>query len=117
LPLANYNGQNIFIAFRHYNCTDWFYVKLDKVQVMQSSDIDVSNISGNVFVYPNPASDKLVVANEKASRIEIYNLKGQMVAEYSNTYEANVSKLAQGTYMVKVITNNVVFTQKINIVR
>lgn len=117
LPLANYSGQNIYIAFRHYDCTDWFYAKLDNVQVYESSNIDLNNIHENVFVYPNPASDKLVVANEKASRIEIYNLKGQLVAEYNNTYEANVSNLAQGTYMVKVVTNNVVFTQKINIVR
>ncbi len=117
LPLANYNGQDIYIAFRHYDCTDWFYVKIDKVQVMQASNIDFNNIHENVFVYPNPASEKLVVANERASRIEIYNLKGQLVAEYNNTYEANVSTLAEGTYMVKVVTNNVVFIQKINIVR
>ena len=39
------------------------------------------------------------------------------VAEYSNTNEANVSLLTQGTYMVKVVTNNNVITQKINIVR
>ncbi|MCX7862095.1 MAG: choice-of-anchor J domain-containing protein [Bacteroidales bacterium] len=117
LPLANYSGQNIYIAFRHYNCTDWFYMKLDKVQVMQATDIDFSQINGPVFVYPNPASSKLMVANEKASRIEIYNLKGQLVAEYSNTTEANISEIAQGTYMVKIVTNNHVFTQKINIVR
>ncbi len=117
LPLTNYNGQNIFIAFRHYNCTDWFYMKLDKVSVEEGSGIDFSNLNSNVFVYPNPASTTLKVANEKASRIEIYNLNGQLVAEYSNTYEANVANLAQGTYMVKIVTTNNVFTQKINIVR
>ena len=117
IPLSNYNGQNIYIAFRHYNCTDWFYVKIDKVQVMQSSEIDVTNINSNVFVYPNPASTSLKVANEKAMRIEIYNLKGQLVGEYTNTSEVNISHLAQGTYMVKVATNNAVVTQKINVVR
>jgi len=117
IPLSNYNGQNIYIAFRHYNCTDLFYVKIDKVQVMQSSEIDVTNINSNVFVYPNPASTSLKVANEKAMRIEIYNLKGQLVGEYTNTSEVNISHLAQGTYMVKVATNNAVVTQKINVVR
>ncbi|MCX7861953.1 MAG: choice-of-anchor J domain-containing protein [Bacteroidales bacterium] len=117
LPLSSYNGQNIYIAFRHYDCTDWFYMKIDKVQVMQSTDVDVSQINSPIFVYPNPASSKLMVANEKASRIEIYNLKGQLVAEFNDTYEANISNLAQGTYMVRVATNNYVITQKINIAR
>jgi len=117
IPLSNYNGQNIYIAFRHYNCTDWFYVKIDKVQVLQSTDIDVTNINSSVFVYPNPASTTLKVANEKAMRIEIYNLKGQLIGEYTNTSEVNISHLAQGTYMVKVVTNKEVVTQKINVVR
>ncbi len=117
LPLSSYNGQNIYLAFRHYNCTDWFYVKIDKVQVMGSSNVDVSNIQGNVFVYPNPASTTLKVANEMAVSIEIYNLKGQLVAEYNNVSEANIANLAQGTYMVRVVSNNSVVTQKINIVR
>ncbi|HOU97264.1 MAG TPA: choice-of-anchor J domain-containing protein [Bacteroidales bacterium] len=117
LPLAAYNGQNIYIAFRHYNCTDNFYLLLDKVEVYESSDVNTNAINSSVFVYPNPVSTTLTVANDNAKVIEIYNLNGQKVAEYTNTNSANVANLAQGTYMVKVVTNNNVINQKINIVR
>ncbi|NSW45876.1 MAG: T9SS type A sorting domain-containing protein [Bacteroidales bacterium] len=116
LPLAAYNGQNIYIAFRHYNCTDMFYMLLDKVEVYENSNVNTNNLS-NVFVYPNPVVNTLTVANDNALSIEIFNLNGQKVAEFNNTNTANVANLAQGTYMVKVVTNNNVTTQKINIVR
>jgi hypothetical protein len=117
IPLSNYNGQNIYIAFRHYNCTDMFYVKIDKVQVMQSTDINVTNIHSNIFVYPNPASTTLNIANEKAIRLEIYDLKGQLVANYSNVKVADISNLSAGTYMVRIVTNNETVSQKITIVK
>lgn len=116
LPLAAYNGQNIYIAFRHYNCTDMFYMLLDKVEVFENNNV-ITNSLNNVFVYPNPVSTTLTVANDNALSIEIFNLNGQKVAEFNNTNTANVANLAQGTYMVKVVTNNNVTTQKINIVR
>jgi hypothetical protein len=55
--------------------------------------------------------------NEKALNIQIFNLNGKCVAQYNNENVINVADLAQGTYMVKVVTNNHVTTQKINIVR
>ena len=38
VSLKDYLGDIIYIAFRHYDCTDWFYVKLDDVMVMGGSD-------------------------------------------------------------------------------
>ena len=73
--------------------------------------------SKNVVLYPNPVSETLYVVNEKAVDVEIYNLNGQMIAKYNNQNVINVANLAQGTYMVKVVTNNNVINQKINIVR
>lgn len=38
VSLKDYLGDIIYIAFRHYDCTDWFYVKLDDVMVIGGSD-------------------------------------------------------------------------------
>jgi len=72
--------------------------------------------SKNVVLYPNPVSETLYVVNEKAVHVEIYNLQGQCVAKYFNENVINVADLAQGTYLVKVVTDNKVITQKINII-
>jgi hypothetical protein len=103
------------------NAWGWYYVNNTCPIVGVTNDhytgVNPLNLSNNVMVYPNPVSNTLYIMNEKAVNVEIYNLNGQCVAKYNNQNVINVAKLAQGTYMVKVVTNNNVITQKINIVR
>jgi len=103
------------------NAWGWYYVTntCPIVGVITHHNTNANSLfaSKNVVLYPNPVSETLYVVNEKAVNVEIYNLNGQLVAKYNNQNVINVANLAQGTYMVKVVTNNNVTTQKINIVR
>ncbi len=90
--LSAYEGQTIYIAFRHYNVTDMFYIKLDDVWVgntTSESDLTVS-LTGNRLNanYPNPfnpeTSINFTVANEGLVSIEIFNSKGQRVKTLVN---------------------------------
>lgn len=73
-------------------------------------------LSKDVFVYPNPVSNTLYVMNKTAKSVEIYNLAGQVVASYANQNVIDVTSLAKGEYLVKVVTESKVITEKINIV-
>jgi len=114
VSLATYNGQNIYIAFRHWNVTT-YYMKIDDILVDY-----VTNISNNdlqsIRIYPNPAKNTLYVANSSNQTVEIYNLTGELVLS-SNKNVVDISKLSQSTYFVRVITDSKVITEKINIVR
>ena len=33
VPLQDYAGQTVHIAFRHFNCSDWFYLEIDDVTI------------------------------------------------------------------------------------
>ncbi|MBO6118191.1 MAG: T9SS type A sorting domain-containing protein [Bacteroidales bacterium] len=73
--------------------------------------------NAQVSVYPNPASERVVVASlAPISNVELINTLGQVV--YSNNNMANgynipVSSLEKGTYFVKVRTADKVSTQKV----
>lgn len=74
----------------------------------------------DVSIYPNPANTEIHVDNADGATIEVYNLMGQnvMTVENANKFNTvNVEALAAGTYIVKVINNKQVKTQKINIVK
>ena len=43
LPEA-FNGKNVYIAFRHFDCTDWFYINLDDVLVTKGEP-EASSVS------------------------------------------------------------------------
>lgn len=73
-----------------------------------------------VIVYPNPVKDMLkVVADKPISTIYVYGLMGQLafnkkVENATSEYEINLSSLAEGTYFVRVQTEDgIVSTQKV----
>lgn len=36
VDLSSYMGETVYLAWRHYDCTDWFYMKIDDVSVINS---------------------------------------------------------------------------------
>jgi len=105
-----------FIGFHCYSPADAWRLAIDDITVDFSNGIS-ENRADVVSVYPNPANDKLFISANHIQTVEIFNLTGARVANYGNQNSINIAGLAQGTYLVKVITDNKVTTQKINIVR
>ena len=117
--LAAYAGQNIRIAFRHYNITDKFWLDLDDISIWGS--VGIENHDMNISVYPNPANNVLNInANSNINRVEVYNMMGQMVGMYNvNDMNAQISTtaLANGVYTVKITTENGMSTKKFTVAR
>ena len=115
VPLATYNGQSIYIAIRHWNVTDMFYMSLDEFAVDYTTGIK-ENVESTISVYPNPAFNTLYVSNTKNPIVTIYNNLGEVVLS-TNKKAVDVSALSQGLYIVKVIDNNETYTKQINILK
>ncbi|MDR3142346.1 MAG: choice-of-anchor J domain-containing protein [Tannerellaceae bacterium] len=47
IDLSDYAGQTVYIAFRHFDCTDWFYLNLDNVKILEP--VDAGDITYNVY--------------------------------------------------------------------
>lgn len=119
--ISSYAGQTIYLAWVHRYCTDNDRLKLDDISVSSSASINESASNFNLFVSPNPATDKLFVnlSNDK-SDVVIYNMVGGKVKELrnvSNLQILDVSDLSEGMYMISVIVNNNIASRKINIIR
>ncbi|MEM0575618.1 T9SS type A sorting domain-containing protein [Flavobacterium polysaccharolyticum] len=72
-------------------------------------------VSTKLTLYPNPVSSDLNIDSDEAiQKVEVYNLTGSIVNTYqgSNT-SIDMSNLANGTYLVKVHTENSVTIKKI----
>lgn len=120
VDLSSYAGQNIYIAFRHYEITDMFVLALDLVEVTTgTTGIEDINVTANV--YPNPASDVVNVnAAAQINDIELYNIAGQKVSTFNvnnTSAQINVAELANGIYFLKINTENGMVTKKFNVVK
>ncbi len=75
------------------------------------------NANSNISIFPNPAGDYInVVSSEPIAKISVMDVAGRILSEQSaNTQEkTNISQLAPGVYIVKVVTESgAVSTQKI----
>lgn len=73
----------------------------------------------NISIYPNPTAGTLNIDNVKGANIEIINLMGQTIEAVYNANEFNtvdMSKYANGTYIVRIVKDGSVITHKINLI-
>lgn len=112
--LAGYAGQEIYIAFRHYNITNMFWLLIDDIKVTAGNTASISEVeNANVTLYPNPVSSILHIEAQGIQEVNVIDVNGRTVMSTQNTNTIDMSNLASGVYFVRVITTDGVSTQKI----
>ena len=104
-----------YVAFRHYDCTDMFYLNLDDVSVI--AGVGLEDIEGGVSanLYPNPIKDKLnIECSQKIENIEVYDALGrQVISTNSHVSSLDCSQLESGMYILKLRTDKGLASYKI----
>ena len=110
--LSNFGGQTIYIAFHNISAMGGDALIFDDIHIGTGVGVnEVNNV--NVAVYPNPVSDVLNIRGEGIQQIELMDVNGRTVMTSGATSQLNLDGMAAGLYMVRVITNDGVHTQKI----
>ena len=116
---GDYAGQNVYVAFRNHNTEDIFLMKIDDISVTPGTGVENHEMITNI--YPNPANNVLNInANANINRVEVYNMMGQMVANYNvneMSTQINTTAFANGVYTVKIATENGITTKKFTVAR
>ncbi len=116
--LSSYAGDQIYIAIQCVS-NDAFIFMVDDILLdagVNVSDAEIKEIS----IYPNPANDIVTVANAENAEITIVNMLGQRVISQtanSDRETINVSDLTDGTYIIRVESDDKVTTQKLNVIK
>lgn len=72
----------------------------------------------SVRVFPNPTNGILSITNANNSKVEVYNLVGEMVYNENNfNNPIDISFLKDGSYIIKVISDEFTTTRKIFLIR
>ncbi|MEA3445098.1 MAG: T9SS type A sorting domain-containing protein [Bacteroidota bacterium] len=74
----------------------------------------------HINIYPNPTTGILNIENAGNARIYIYNVIGEIVATVdadSAIETIDLNEFAEGTYIVKVVSENDVVSQQINLIK
>lgn len=117
VDLSAYKGQTVYFAFRHHDVSDMFFLDIDDLMVTGDAVVGIENV-GNVSmsVYPNPASDMLTVSAEGLNKVEVLDITGRVVAT-STTNTVDLKSLSNGSYIVRVVTNEGTAIERVSIVK
>lgn len=80
----------------------------------------ISEINEDDFIlYPNPAKNMINIAGKEIKKLEIINVKGEVVLSENKSslspalISLDVSHLADGIYFIRILTNETIMTQKV----
>ena len=119
VDLRDYQGQDIYVAIVHYNCTNQFMVNVDDI-LLNRVYVNYEDVNESAFcklnVFPNPTNELLSVESDvTVNHYEVYTITGAMVMSQpvdEKRFNVNVSELPAGTYLIKMNSEGMVQTQR-----
>ena len=119
---TNYSAedQNPYSGISFYRL-----IEVDKNGKQTNSDVrkvSIGNISANIIVYPNPATDKITISFPSSDKYEVSLITsiGHIINKYAvnDTHiDLNVSGLSAGVYFINISHGTVIETKKIVVKR
>lgn len=82
---------------------------------MFCNTVSIENVfdQSNIIMYPNPAANQVTIeTTETILNVQCYNLMGQLLFETQDKV-LNINDLPQGTYLIKVRTEDGVLSEKL----
>ena len=116
VDLRAYQGQDIYVAIVHFNCSDQFMLNVDDITLYRTYDGVAESNTERVSIYPNPAIDMVKVDSEPTvDYYEVYNMTGAMVLRHevnNKSFGIDVRELPAGTYLLKMTSEGTVQTRQ-----
>jgi pectate lyase len=85
-------------------------------RMAQTAEVIAEPETAKIILYPNPVADVLYLTKsaQTVEKVQVYNMSGTLVNSAGKDAEnIDLSNLIQGTYLVKVYTNDGAFNQTI----
>ena len=106
-------GRTVRVAFRHHDITNMYWLLIDDVRITAGNTAGIEETGvAKVDFYPNPVTDKLYIS-EEVHEVSVLDVNGRTIMSETNTRVIDMSNLANGVYIVRVVTNDGIATKKI----
>ena len=116
VDLSQYEGQLIYVAIRHFNCTDQYKLDVDDVTIIAADYDAVSETQIEACVAPNPTRGNVTVKAEGMKQIAVFNTLGQKVfglAVDADQVALDLGQFEAGVYFLRIETENGCATQRV----
>lgn len=110
INLDAFVGQDIYIAFRHYDTEDEFILGLDNLSVTYDEALSIDDFQASKIKHTFNQTTKIlkVEAQNALNAVSVFNILGQEILNQrlnNSIEELDMSKLQTGVYIVKIKDN------------
>ena len=117
VDLRDYQGQDIYVAIVHFNCSNQFMLNIDDVMLYRAYNQVAENNASTLNIYPNPATDIMKVeSTQTVGSYEVYDINGARVIRNepnAKAFTLDLRDLPSGTYLLKTVSEGNTQTQRI----
>lgn len=104
--LSPYASQTIWVAFRHHDVSDMYYLLLDDIVVDSHSAVGIDDADNDaIIVRPNPAKDHLDIIGSGIHRVLIIDVSGRTLLNVDHGGRIDIASLPAGLYFVRVVSD------------
>ena len=94
VSLDNYTGNTVYIAFRHFNCTDQLLIAIDDITITSSTVQPTITVQPMSLQFPNVPVGTPSAA--KQLQVSTYNITGGITANVAEPFEISVDNTTFG---------------------
>lgn len=114
IDLTPYAGRTVYVAFRHHDVSDYYYLALDDIVVDNQPAVGIADAANAaISIYPNPVGQQLNVEGEGILWVQIMDINGRTVHTSDHAGQLDVADLSAGIYFVRVVTPEGIRIEKI----
>lgn len=117
VDLRDYQGQEIYVAIVHFNCSDQFMLNIDDVTLYRTYDGLTENDAVSLETYPNPVSDQVrVESSQDIEGFELYTVTGSLIELRDVNAKAlnlDLSNQPAGIYLLKIHSEGLTQTRRL----
>ena len=110
VDLRAYQGQDIYVAIVHFNCSNQFMLNIDDVTLYRTYDGLADNTTTLLSVYPNPSNG--TVAIEGTGKLFVTNALGQQMLTRDIENQTTLA-LPVGLYFIRLESEKGVSVNKL----
>ena len=110
VDLRAYQGQDIYVAIVHFDCTNQFMLNIDDVTLYRTYDGLTDNTTAVLPVYPNPSEGPVII--EGTGKLVVTNALGQQMLTRDIDNQTTLT-LPCGLYFIRLENKEGVSVNKI----
>ncbi|MBQ9472977.1 MAG: T9SS type A sorting domain-containing protein [Bacteroidales bacterium] len=78
-----------------------------------TNGIEGSDVESQMSLYPNPTYGMVTISGADVQRVEVLDIVGRKVAEFTNTNVLDLTNLAEGAYTLRITTDKATVIRKV----